>query len=70
MFYDTSLVFQSVKVQKIQWSGCFVFNVEENWRLIAAERSYKYLATDFNQSGELHNLSDNPYNLYLISYII
>ena len=31
------------------------------WRLIFAEKSYKYSETDFNPSGELRKLSDNPY---------
>ena len=33
----------------------------EAWRLIFAEKSYKYSETDFNRSGELPKLSDNSY---------
>ena len=58
---DTLLVFQSIKVQEIQRSGCILSNVEEYWRLIIAKRSYKYSKIDFNPSGELYKLSDNPY---------
>ena len=31
------------------------------WRLIFAESSYKCLENDFNPSGELRKLSNNPY---------
>ena len=30
MFYDTFYAFQSLKVQEIQWSGCFVSNAEKH----------------------------------------
>ena len=43
----------------MEWVLCF--QCREAWRLIFAESSCKYSETDFNPSGELRKLSDNPY---------
>ena len=43
----------------MEWVLCI--QCRGTWRLIFAESSYKYSETDFNASGELRKLSDNPY---------
>ena len=39
----------------------FCIDCKRAWKLIFPERSYKYLETDFNLSGELRRLSNDHY---------
>ena len=43
----------------MEWVLCIQYRGA--WRLIFAEGLGEYSETDFNASGELHKLSDNPY---------
>ena len=61
MFCDTLLVFQSIKVQEIQWSGCVLSNVEEHGGKCLPIVRTNSSENDLNPSGELRKLSRNPY---------